>query len=548
MRMKPDAKDVAYPSTMDSPGTIIAMPLNGDLELALHQLHRPFVMDRQTQAIISSSFPTTINSGVYETTSSLAFCPACPIEQIGDITFWRDYGLKVNYVAGAMANGIASVELVTSMAQNGMLAFFGSAGLTLEQVAKAVDQLKAQLPTQTYGLNFIHSPNEPLFESKLADLYLQRQVRLVEASAFMDLTLPIVRYRLHGIRQNTHGEIQTPNRVIAKVSRVEVARKFMSPAPEGLVRQLVQTGDLTEEQAQWAKLVPMAQDITAEADSAGHTDNRPAVALLPTFMSLRDRIETEMNYQLPLRIGAAGGIGTPTAAAAFFAMGAAYVVTGSINQACIESGSSVMTRQLLSQAEQADCMMAPAADMFEMGVKVQVLKRGTLFPMRANKLYELYRQYDSLESIPASERQQLEKAVFRCSLAEVWQQTQRFFLERDPAQLDKAQRDPKHRMALVFRWYLGLSSHWANSGQPDRQMDYQIWSGPAMGAFNEWAKGSFLERPENRRIVTVGLNIMYGAGVAMRIAFLRQQGVSLPRGVQRIRPRPLDEWAALLNQ
>ncbi len=26
--------------------------------------------------------------------------------------------------------------------------------------------------------------------------------------------------------------------------------------------------------------------------------------------------------------------------------------------------------------------MAPAADMFEMGVKVQVLKRGTLFAMR----------------------------------------------------------------------------------------------------------------------------------------------------------------------
>ena len=27
--------------------------------------------------------------------------------------------------------------------------------------------------------------------------------------------------------------------------------------------------------------------------------------------------------------------------------------------------------------------MAPAADMFEMGVKLQVLKRGTMFPMRA---------------------------------------------------------------------------------------------------------------------------------------------------------------------
>jgi NAD(P)H-dependent flavin oxidoreductase YrpB (nitropropane dioxygenase family) len=48
-------------------------------------------------------------------------------------------------------------------------------------------------------------------------------------------------------------------------------------------------------------------------------------------------------------------------------------------------------REMLAQAEQADVIMAPAADMFEMGVKLQVLKRGTMFAMRAAKLYELYR-------------------------------------------------------------------------------------------------------------------------------------------------------------
>ncbi len=45
----------------------------------------------------------------------------------------------------------------------------------------------------------------------------------------------------------------------------------------------------------------------------------------------------------------------------------------------------------------------------------------------------------------------------------------------------------------MFRWYLGLSSRWANAGEAGRQLDYQVWCGPAMGAFNEWAKGSFLE-------------------------------------------------------
>ena len=33
----------------------------------------------------------------------------------------------------------------------------------------------------------------------------------------------------------------------------------------------------------------MAEDLTAEADSGGHTDNRPAITLLPTMLALRDR-------------------------------------------------------------------------------------------------------------------------------------------------------------------------------------------------------------------------------------------------------------------
>ena len=81
-------------------------------------------------------------------------------------------------------------------------------------------------------------------------------------------------------------------------------------------------------------------------------------------------------------------------------MGAAYVLTGSINQACIEAGTSETVRTMLAGASQADVTMAPAADMFEMGVKVQVLKRGTMFPFRAAKLYDFYSRYDALEDIP----------------------------------------------------------------------------------------------------------------------------------------------------
>jgi hypothetical protein len=83
-------------------------------------------------------------------------------------------------------------------------------------------------------------------------------------------------------------------------------------------------------------------------------------------------------------------------------------------------------------------------------------------------------------------------------------------------------------MALVFRWYLGLSSRWANAGEPTRQLDYQVWCGPAMGAFNEWVKGSVLEPPAHRTVVGVALNLLYGACVHLRRQAVRQQGVELP--------------------
>ena len=120
----------------------------------------------------------------------------------------------------------------------------------------------------------------------------------------------------------------------------------------------------------------------------------------------------------------------------------------------------------------------------------------------------------------------------------IWEQTRAFWAGRDPSQVARAEADPKHRMALTFRWYLGLSSRWANAGESTRQADYQVWCGPAMGAFNEWAKGSFLERPENRKVAIVANNLMHGAAVVTRIGFLRAQGVSVPPAVARIVPRP----------
>jgi PfaD family protein len=445
--------------------------------------------------------------------------------QLGDPAFRETYGLKYNYMAGAMANGIASAELVIALGKAGMLASFGAGGLVLNRVEAALDKIQAALPDGPYAVNLIHSPSEEALEREGVELFLRKGVRVIEASAFLALTPHVVRYRAAGLRQNADGSIHIGHRIIAKVSRLEVAAQFMQPAPQSFLNQLLEAGLITDEQARLAALVPMADDITVEADSGGHTDNRPLVCLLPAMLTLRDEIQQRYNFPQPIRVGAGGGIGTPEAVLGAFSMGAAFVVTGSINQSCRESGSSDHVRKVLAQADMTDVIMAPAADMFEMGVKLQVLKKGTLFGLRAQKLLDLYLAYDSWEAMPEKDREQLEKNLFRGSFDQIWQHCVAFFQQRDPEQITRAENNPKRKMALVFRWYLGLSSAWANSGEPGRELDYQIWCGPSMGAFNQWAKGSRLEPWENRRVADVAMNLLHGAAYLSRLQYLTLHGV-----------------------
>ena len=466
-----------------------------------------------------------------------AWLPAMQLCDLGDAHFLTDHNIQLPCMAGSMANGIASTELVTAMGRAGMLASFGAAGLPLEQIEAAIVHLQQALPTQGFASNLIHSPQEAGKEDATVDLYLRHGIQQVEASAYIRLTPAVVRYRLQGICAQPDGSIHTPNQIIAKASREEVATHWLSPPPAEIVTALLAAGKITDEQARLASHIPMAQDLTAEADSGGHTDNRPALVLLPAMVALRDRLQTKYRYPKTLRIGAAGGIATPQSAAAAFTIGAAYIVTGSINQTCTEAGTSNQVRELLAQAKATDVMMAPAVDMFEMGVKLQVLKRGTMFALRANRLWELYRRYPSLEALPAAETEQLEKNVLHATLTEVWQQTREFFSVQDAAQLQRAENDPKHKMALVFRWYLGLSSHWANTGVAARQTDYQVWTGPAIGAFNAWCDNTFLADPTTRKVALVNLNILHGAAVQMRINHLRQQGLHLPTEWCRILPQ-----------
>lgn len=525
--LAPDSSSVLMtppPARVSRPRTNAGTPPSaGEIKKVLVDTLQPFYATVNADGKLAD-----VTTAYCEANDRTIFVPAYNYADLGDASFLSTYGCQLPLYTGAMAKGIASAELVIAAGKAGILASLGAGGLPLGKVEEALDQIQAALPSGPYAVNLIHSPFDDHLEKGCVDILLRRGVRTVEASAFMKLTPHVVRYRVAGLAQGSDGRVICRNRIIFKVSRTELAEMALRPPPAAMVEKLLRNGDITAEQAALAKRVPMCDDVAVESDSGGHTDNRPLHVILPLIMRLRDKIQKEMGYppHLHVRVGAGGGIGCPEAVVAAFSMGAAFIVTGTVNQMARESGSSTYVRRVLSKATYSDVVMAPAADMFDQGVELQVLKKGTLFPSRAKKLYQLFSLYDSLEEIPAKEMAKLEKRVFQKSVGEVWQETRNFYINRlhDPEKVDRAENhDPKLKMSMTFRWYLSKSSGWANRGDEGRERDYQIWCGPAIGSFNEFIKGTYLDPEVSRSfpgVVQINRQLLKGACYLRRAAHL----------------------------
>ena len=99
-------------------------------------------------------------------------------------------------------------------------------------------------------------------------MFLKYGCRTVSASAFMTLTPAIVRVACrHPPGRRRHHRL--PEQGLRKGQPREVAEPFMRPPTQALLDQCVAEGWLTADEAALAVQVPMAEDITAEATSAG---------------------------------------------------------------------------------------------------------------------------------------------------------------------------------------------------------------------------------------------------------------------------------------
>lgn len=73
------------------------------------------------------------------------------------------------------------------------------------------------------------------------------------------------------------------------------------------------------------------------------------------------------------------------------------------------------------------------------------------------------------------------------------------------------QGDSKQQLAAVFKWYIAKGKASAIAGESANKVNYSIMCGPAMGAFNQWVKGTPLEAWRNRRAGEIAVTMMNGA-------------------------------------
>ncbi|MBF0449508.1 MAG: ACP S-malonyltransferase [Candidatus Magnetomorum sp.] len=428
-------------------------------------------------------------------------------DTLGSSAFKKVFHLKYAYISGAMFRGISSKEMVIAMGKAGMMGFLGTGGMDLSVIEDTIKIIQKELGSKSYGMNLLHSPFNLAAEEKCVDLYLKYNVPMIEASAFIRMTPALIKYRLSGLHLE-NGSIVAKHKIIGKISRPEVAEAFLSPAPEKIVKKLIAENKITSEQAELSTKIPVADALCVEADSGGHTDAGIAYTLMPSITKLRDEMVAKYGYPQKIFIGAAGGIGTPAAAAAAFILGADFILTGSINQCTVEADTSDMVKDMLQNMNVQDTEYAPAGDMFELGAKVQVLRKGVFFPARANKLYELYRQNNSLDEIDQKTQHQLQDKFFKKSFDDIYEQTRQYFLKNDPDEIQKAENNPKHKMALVFRWYFWHSTNMALKGVASEKVNFQIHTGPALGAFNQWVKRTDLENWTSRHVDKLAIKMM----------------------------------------
>ena len=417
-------------------------------------------------------------------------------EWLGDRAFGEAHGVRFPYVAGEMANGIATTAAGgRRWRRAGCSGSSARPGSTPERVEAGVDEIAAR--ARTGGAHLGREPHplartSPSSRRRSPSCTSRAACGASTASAFMGLTPASCATRATGF----DADAGRAHRAHAPRVREGLAARGGAAVPVARAAADARStcsprGQLTRDEADAGR---------GTCRSPRTSPSRPTPAATPTtgrsarccpiILALRDELAAQHGYaRADPRSARRAGSARRTRVAAAFALGAAYVLTGSVNQARVESGLSRRTASRCSpQAEHRRRDHGAGRRHVRAGVKVQVLQaRHDVRGARARSCTSSTATYAVLEAMPPRTRARSSRSEMlrRRASTRSGRRRERSVAARDPRELDARRARPEAPMALVFRWYLGPVEPVGDRRRPERG-----GSTTRSGAGPRWARST----------------------------------------------------------
>lgn len=420
---------------------------------------------------------------------------------LGSSDFKTEYDTEFAYVVGGLYHGVSSAAMIRTLNNAGIVGFLGLQGMDLNAGKELLDTALQSVPKERIGTHIVYNGLKPEESASALQMIIEYDIRRIEISGFFKPSQELILYRLRGLSYGKNDIPQSAYKMIVYVNNPKVMEEFLKPASEQLIGRLLTQRKITEEEAVIAAKLPICDDICIDNVSSG----AGRLSWISNLKHYARELSEKYGIKKMVRIGIGGGIGNPEMLALAFLAGADFVTTRSMNQCTAEAETSPQVKDLLQSAAENDFTYAPVEELFEFGEKVSVLKRGTLYPIRALKLYEIYTKYNSIEEISEKEKKLITEKYFHMSFEEMFERAAR---ELTPAEQRIASEQPKYKMSLIFKGFLKQCLLWAQTGKAGEEINFAVVSGSEMADANRWLKNSGLEEWSTRHVDELAKRMM----------------------------------------
>lgn len=423
------------------------------------------------------------------------------VNGLGSLSFKKEYHTELAYAVGGIRDGISSGPMLKKLADSNILGYLGTKGLDIHETNRLLEDALNMVGLEKIGVHVSCDVLKPEYSNQQLKLMIDKDIRRLQLSGYQRPDEWIYEYRIRNIRYSEKHKVVSPYKLLVCVNNLKAAEEFLKPIDKDYIKKMIELNKLTQIEAEMVAALPVCDDICIDNTGIG----AGGFGWISSIKKLIDRICTPHSLKKRVRVGICGGIGNPQMLAMAFFAGADFVMTGTINQCTVEAETSTHVKDLLQAAKENDFAFVPADDLFEFGEKMSVLKRGTLYPTRAQKVYDIYSKYASVDEISETDTKLLTEKYFGIGLQEMYQRIMGIVSETERILISE---QSKYKLGLIMKGYLQACFHQAQAGEKATEINYGIAVECDMADINRWLQGTDIEHWNRRSIDIIAKRIM----------------------------------------